>query len=66
MTNVNMPRDFLAKLTKYFFREGETLSFFQEAHREAAELMATGRPHWRKRKAKSASLFLSIFYLIEK
>ena len=66
MTNVNMPRDFLAKLTKYFFREGETLRFFQEAHREAAELMATRRPHWRKRKAKSASLFLSIFYLIEK
>ena len=66
MTNVNMPRDFLAKLTQYFFRVGGDLSFFQEAQREASEIMSTRRPHWRKRKAKSASLFLSIFFLIEK
>ena len=63
---MNMPRDFLAKLTQYFFRVGGDLSFFQEAQREASEIMSTRRPHWRKRKAKSASLFLSIFFLIEK
>ena len=67
MMNVNMPRDFLARLTQYFIRgEKEDLSFFQEAQREACEVMSKRRPHWRKRKAKSAALFLSIFFLIEK
>ena len=67
MSNVQMPRDFLAKLTQYFIRsEGQDLSFFQEAQREASEIMSRRRPHWGKRKAKSASLFLSIFFLVEK
>ena len=67
MTSVMMPRDFLAKLTRYFIREeGQQLSFFQEAQREACEIMNTRRPHWRKRKSKSASLFLSMFFLLEK
>ena len=34
MTNVNMPRDFLAKLTQYFFRVGGDLSFFQRSIRD--------------------------------
>lgn len=67
MSNVLMPRDFLARLTRYFVRvEKEQFSFFQEAQREACEIMAARRPHWRKRKSKSASLFISIFFLIEK
>ena len=67
MSGVMMPRDFLAKLTRYFIREeGQQLSFFQEAQREACEIMNKRRPHWRKRKSKSASLFLSIFFLLEK
>ena len=67
MASINMPRDILAKLTRYFIRDSESeLSFFQEAQREASEIMSSRRPHWRKRKAKSASLFLSIFFLIEK
>ena len=67
MANVHMPRDFLAKLTQYFIRsEGQDMSFFQEAQREGSEIMSHSRPHWRKRKAKSASLFLSIFFLVEK
>ena len=28
--------------------------------------MSSRRPHWRKRKSKSAALFISIFLLIEK
>ena len=67
MSSNNMPRDFLAKLTRYFIREeNESLSFFQKAQLEACEIMSCRRPHWGKRKAKSASLFLSIFFLIEK
>ena len=67
MASINMPRDILAKLTRYFIRDSDSeLSFFQEAQREASEIMSSHRPHWRKRKAKSASLFLSIFFLIEK
>ena len=67
MSNILMPRDFLAKLTRYFIRsENEQLSFFQEAQREACEIMAVRRPHWRKRKSKSAALLISIFFLIEK
>ena len=67
MATVCMPRDFLAKLTQYFIKaEKEDLSFFQEAQREACEIMSKCRAHWRKRKSKSASLFLSIFFLIEK
>lgn len=67
MATVEMPRDFLAKLTQYFLtNEGQEFSFFQEAHREASEIMYGRRPHWRKRKAKSASLYISIFFLIKK
>ena len=67
MSSNNMPRDFLARLTRYFIREeNESLSFFQKAQLEACEIMSCRRPHWGKRKAKSASLFLSIFFLIEK
>ena len=67
MSGVMMPRDFLAKLTRYFIQEeGQQLSFFQDAQREACEVMASRRPHWRKRKSKSASLFLSMFFLLEK
>ena len=49
MANILMPRDFLAGLTKYFIREEkEHLSFFQEAQREACEIMAKRRPNWGK------------------
>ena len=52
---------------KYFVRgDGESLTFFQEAHREACEIMAHRRPHWGKRKVKSGSLYISIFFLIER
>ena len=54
-------------MCKYFFRaDGEDNSFFQEAHVEAIRIFSSRRPHWRPRKVKSASLFLSIFFLIEK
>ena len=67
MSNILMPRGFLAKLTRYFIRsENEHMSFFQEAQREACEIMASRRPHWRKRKSKSAALFISMFFLVEK
>ena len=67
MCNVSMPRDFLASLTQYFIRpDASTLSLFQDAHREACEIMADQRPHWRKRKSKSNSLFISFFFLVEK
>ena len=67
MAGMDMPRDFLAGLTKYFIpNEGEEETYFQEADREAREIFDTRRPHWRKRKSKSASLFLSIFFLVEK
>ena len=63
MSNCLMPRDFLAKLTRYFIRsDRDQLSFFQEAQREACEVMSSRRPHWRKRKSKSAALFILIFY----
>ena len=67
MSSNLMPRDFLAALTRHFIRVSDTeLSFFQEAHREASEIMSKQRPHYRKRKAKSSSLFISIYFLIEK
>ena len=67
MNSIFLPRDFLASLTRYFIRsEKEELSFFQEAQREACELIAIKRPHWGKRKTKSAALFISIFFLVEK
>ena len=67
MNNILMPRDFLASLVRYFIRgESGEYSFFQEAQREACEIIALKRSHWGKRKIKSAALFLSIFFLIEK
>ena len=67
MTGIEMPRDALAALNKYFFRsEGESTSFFQDCHKEATEVIMARRPHWRPRKAKSTANFLSIFYLVQK
>ena len=67
MSNTDMPRDFLAGLSKYFFRdEGEKLSTFQKMQMEACLLLEHRRPHWRKRKTNASSQFLSIFYLLEK
>lgn len=67
MANTDMPRDFLASLSKHFFREnGEKFTTFQKFQTEACLLLEQKRPHWRKRKAKSASQFLSMFYLLEK
>ena len=66
MSNTDMPRDFLASLSKYFFREsGEKFTAFQKFHTEACLLLEQRRPHWRKRKGKSASQFVSLFYLLE-
>ena len=66
MGNTDMPRDFLASLTKYFFKEnGEKFTKFQKFQTEACLYLEHRRPHWRKRKAKSASLFLSIFFILE-
>ena len=67
MTNTDMPRDFLASLSKHFFRVGgEKFTTFQKLQTEACLLLEQRRPHWRKRKAKSASQFLSMFYIVEK
>lgn len=66
MTNTDMPRDFLASLSKYFFREeGEKLSGFQKKQMEACLYLEQRRPHWRKRKSNASSQFLSIFYILE-
>ena len=66
MSNTDMPRDFLASLSKYFFKEnGEKFTTFQKFQTEACLYLEQRRPHWRKRKAKSASLFLSIFFILE-
>ena len=66
MGNTDMPRDFLASLTKYFFKEnGEKFTRFQRYQTEACLYLEQRRPHWRKRKAKSASLFLSIYFILE-
>ena len=63
---MDMPRDFLAGLSKYFFRgDGEKLSIFQKYQTEACLLLEQRRPHWRKRKVNASSQFLSIFYLLE-
>ena len=67
MSNTDMPRDFLASLSRHFFREaGEKFTTFQKLQTEACLLLEQRRPHWRKRKAKSASQFLSMFYILEK
>ena len=67
MCNTDMPRDFLASMTRHFLREdGEKFTTFQKFQTEACLLLEQRRQHWRKRKAKSASQFLSMFYLIEK
>ena len=61
MSNTDMPRDFLASLSKHFFREnGEKFSTFQKLQTEACLLLEQRQPHWRKRKSNSASQFLSI------
>ena len=67
MCNTDMPRDFSASLSKFLFREeGGKLTMFQKMQREAVLLLEQRRPHWRKRKQKSASQFLSMFYLVER
>ena len=66
MVNTDMPRDFLAGLSKYFFRgDGGKLSIFQKYQTEACLLLEQRRPQWRKRKVNASSQFLSIFYLLE-
>ena len=67
MSNTDMPRDFLASLSKHFFRvDGEKISTYQKLQTEACLVLEQRRPHWRKRKAKSSSQFLTMFYLLEK
>ena len=67
MSNTDMPRDFLASLSKHFFRvDGEKFSTYQKLQTEACLVLEQRRPHWRKRKAKSSSQFLTMFYLLEK
>ena len=67
MSNTDMPRDFLASLSKHFFRQdGEKYTVFQQFQTEACLVLENRRPHWRKRKAKSSSQFISMFYLLEK
>ena len=66
MSNTEMPRDFLASMTRHFLRgPGEKYTTFQKYQTEACLLLEQRRPHWRKRKTNSASQFLSMFYLIE-
>ena len=67
ISNTDMPRDYLASMSRHFIREnGEKYTTFQEKKTEACLLLEHRRPHWRKRKAKSSSQFLSMFYLLEK
>ena len=66
MCGTDMPRDFLASMSRHFLREnGEKFTTFQKFQTEACLLLEQRRPHWRKRKAKSASQFLSMYYLVE-
>ena len=67
MTNTDMPRDFLASLSKHFFRtDGEKYSSFQKFQTEACLVVEQRRPHWRKRKTISSSNLLTMFYILEK
>ena len=67
MSNTDMPRDYLASMSRHFLREdGKKFTTFQEKKTEACLLLEQRRPHWRKRKSKSSSQFLSMFYLLEK
>ena len=67
MKSIEMPRDCLASLTKYFFpNDSDSTSFFQEAHKEAVQILKARRNKWTPRKIKSAALFLSIFMLIRR
>ena len=67
MCGTDMPRDFLASMSRHFLREnGEKFTTFQKFQTEACLLLEQRRPHWRKRKTKSASQFLSMYYLVEK
>ena len=67
MSNTDMPRDYLASMSRHFLRgDGEKFTMFQEKKTEACLLLEQRRPHWRKRKSKSSSQFLSMFYLLEK
>ena len=67
MANTDMPRDFLASLSKHFFRtDGEKYSSFQKFQTEACLVVEHRRPHWRKRKTISSSNLLTMFYILEK
>ena len=67
MSNTDMPRDFLASLSKHFLRtENEKFTSFQRLQTEACLLIEQRRPHWRKRKAMSSSQLVSMFYILEK
>ena len=46
MANTDIPRDFLASLSKHFFREnGEKFTTFQKFQTEACLLLEQKRPH---------------------
>ena len=67
MWNTDMPRDYLASMSRHFFlEEGEKYTTFQKFQTEACLLLEQRRPNWRKRKTKSASQFITSFYMIEK
>ena len=63
MKSMEMPRDSLASMTKYFFcLDGETTTFFQEA----VQILKARRGGDRPRKIQSAALFFTFLFLIRK
>ena len=60
-----IPRDFLARLSRYFIIDENGLSKFQEFHKIACLILAEIMPHYRKRKLKNTAIVLTMFLILE-
>ena len=66
MRSSDMPRDFLARLTRWFIPVGPgQLSSYQEFHKEGSILLKSRFAAWGPRKVKSNAHFFAVFRMIE-
>ena len=54
MSDFEMPRDFLSRLCRYFFKEDDAQTNFQELLTEACLILEARRPNCCKRKCKAS------------
>ena len=67
MSSSLMPRDFLARILRHFFKQhGEEKTYFQIIHLESCLELEQAFPDMRKRKLSANALPYTVFKLIQK